>query len=51
MPVGKNCAKMDFLKMETSTSTMIGHVGAQKPSENVLLENENIDINEDGACV
>ena len=50
MSVGKNCAKMDFLKMKMSTSTRMGHVGEQTLRENDLFENVNADVNEDGAC-
>ena len=52
MSVSKNLAKTTFLKMKmkTSTSTSMGHVGEQKPHENDVFENENVDINEDGAC-
>ena len=32
--VGKNPKKTQFLKVETPTSTRMGHVGEQKPCEN-----------------
>ena len=47
MSVSKNQVKIEFLKMKTSTSTRMGHVGEQKPCENGVLGNENGDINED----
>ena len=47
MSVSKNCANMAFLKMKTSTSTGMGHVGEQKPCENGFFGNESVDINED----
>ena len=40
MSVSKNLAKMEFLKMKTSTSTRMGHVGEQKPCENGVFENK-----------
>ena len=42
MSVSKNLAKTEFLKMKTSTSTRMGHVGEQNLRENGLFENENV---------
>ena len=50
MSVSKTPVKTDFLKMKTSTSTGMRHVGEQKPGENIVFENENVDVNKDGAC-
>ena len=50
MLVPKNHGKTEFLEMKTSTSTRIGHVGEQKPWENGVFGNENVDVNEDWAC-
>ena len=50
MSLSKNLAEMEFLEMKTSTSTRIGHVGEQTHWENKVFENENVDVNEDGAC-
>ena len=47
MSVSKNLTKAEFLKMKTSTSTRMGHVGEQKPDENGVSGNENVDVNED----
>ena len=49
MSVGKNLAKMEFLKMKTSTSTRMGQVGEKKTHENGVFETENVNVNEDGA--
>ena len=40
MSVSKNHGKMEILKIKTSTSTRIGHVGEQKPEENGVFEKE-----------
>ena len=50
MLVSKNTEKTELLKMKTSTSTRIGHVGEQTPWENRVFENENVEVNEDWAC-
>ena len=47
MLVGKNHEKTEFLEVKTLTSTRMGHVGQQKPLENDVFENENVDIKEE----
>ena len=47
MSESKNPVKTKFLKMKTSTSTRMRHVGEQKPFENELFGNENGDVIED----
>ena len=47
MSVSKNLTKTEFLKMKTSTSTRMGHVGEQTTNETEIIENENVDVNKD----
>ena len=47
MSVSKKLAKTGFLEMKMPTSTKMGHAGEQKPRENDVFENENVDVNED----
>ena len=46
----QNWAETEFLKMKTSTSMRMEHVGEINQRENMVFENENVDVNEDGAC-
>jgi len=45
MSMRRNPWKTEFLIMKTSTSTHFAHVDAQKPWENRIFENENVDVN------
>ena len=49
MALSKNLAKTELLKVKTSTSTRMEHVDEQKQREKGVSENENVDVNEDGA--